>query len=68
MRVHKRYNSPDNLRLMAQKRENESIKSRKEPKIEELCAEIEKTLLKNFADSKIIHTFALVKTKRQNNA
>ena len=53
---------------MAQKRENESIKSRKEPKIEELCAEIEKTLLKNFADSKIIHTFALVKTKRQNNA
>ena len=47
---------------MAQKRENESIKSRKEPKIEEFCAEIEKTLLKNFADSKIIHTFALVKT------
>ena len=35
---------------MAQKRENESIKSRKEPKIEEFCAEIEKTLLKNFAD------------------
>ena len=65
MRVHKRYNSPDNLRLMAQKRENESIKTRKEPKIEEFCAEIEKTLLKNFADSKIIHTFALVKTKRQ---
>ena len=50
MRVHKRYNSPDNLRLMAQKRENESIKLRKEPKIEEFCAEIEKTLLKNFAD------------------